>query len=288
MDELSVIMKARNFVRSFQNLKFPVSMDLYAEAIGAVLHNDSDLPDNESGHSLTIKGKWHIIVNKGHLEERQRFTICHEFGHIFLDLLNEHAGKSDPQRYTKRPKSEVLCDVFASEILLPSDHFKPLVNNASIGFDAVVALGKTFKASQTATGSRFAALNDMLCTFVLSEHGLVRYASRSPSLREMGAWVQIGYRVPPSSLAAQGAQLIQDGPCEVDPTEWFEDWTRGGTLYEESRYLPEWDRMLSLLWFEEDSLPAGGVAANKETEDGDPYCRELDGVLSWPDRTKKR
>lgn len=288
MDESTVILKARTFVRSFPDLTCPVSMELYVKDIDAGLRYETELPENESGHSLPIRGKWHIIVNKNHLEERQRFTICHELGHIYLDLSSEHTGKSDSQRYTNRPKNEVLCDVFASEILLPSDHFKPLVHAADLGFDSVVTLGKKFKASLTATGSRFAALNDMPCTFVLSEHGIVRYASRSPSLREMGTWVQIGYRVPPSSLAAQGAKLVQEGPCEVDPTEWFEDWTRGGTLYEESRYLPDWDRMLSLLWFEEDSLPAGGVAANKETEDGDPYCRELDGMLSWPDRMKKR
>ena len=288
MDESSVIMKARNFVRSFPHLMFPGSMELYVEAIGAVLHYETDIPHNESGHSLPIKGKWHIIVNKGHLEERQRFTICHELGHIYLDLPNEHAGMSDSQRYTKRPQSEVLCDIFAAEILLPADHFRPLVNDAEIGFDAVIALGKQFKASLTATGSRFSALNANPCTFVLSEHGIVRYATRSPSLREMGAWVQTGYRVPPSSLAAQGAQLVRDGPCEVDPTEWFEDWTRGGTLYEESRYLPEWDRMLSLLWLEEDSLSARGSTASEEAEDSDPYCRELDGTLPWPDRTKER
>jgi Zn-dependent peptidase ImmA (M78 family) len=281
-------MKARTFVRNFPNLTYPVPINLYIEAIGVGLHYETELPNNESGHSLPIKGKWHIVVNKEHLEERQRFTICHELGHIYLDLPNEHAGKGDLQRYTKRPTSEVLCDVFASEILLPSDQFKPLVNGAEMGFDAVIALGKTFKASLTATGSRFAALNDTPCTFILSEHGIVRYATRSPSLKEMRGWVQIGYRVPPSSLAAQGAQLIHDGPCTVDPTEWFEDWTRGGTLYEESWYLPEWDRMLSLLWFEEDYLPSKGGMANEEDEDSDPYCRELDGILPWPDRTKKR
>ena len=91
-----------------------------------------------------------------------------------------------------------------------------------------------------------------------------------------------------ATLAAQGAQLVQDGPCEVDAAEWFEDWTRGGTLYEESRYLPEWDRMLSFLWLEEDSRSARGSTASEEAEDSDPYCRELDGMLSWPDRTKKR
>lgn len=288
MDESTVIMRARTFVRSFRDLTYPVSMNLYVGTIGAGLQYATELSENESGHSLHIKGKWHIIVNQNHLEERQRFTICHELGHIYLDLSSEHTGKSDSQRYTKRPKNEVLCDVFASEILLPSDHFKPQINGADMGFESVVTLGKNFKASLTATGSRFVALNDTPCAFILSEHGIVRYATRSLSLREMGAWVQIGYRVPPSSPAAQGARLIQDGPCTVDPTEWFEDWTRGGTLYEESRYLSEWDRMLSLLWFEEDYLPLRAGTAIEEDEDIDPYCRELDGTLPWPDRTKKR
>lgn len=288
MDESSVIMKARTFVRSFDGLTWPVPMDLYVQTIGATLLYETDLPDHESGYSLPIKEKWHIVVNKRHLEERQRFTICHEIGHIYLDLPNEHAGTSDPQRYTKRPMSEVLCDVFASEILLPSDLFKPLVNEAEIAFHSVVTLGNDFKASLTATGSRFAVLNPTPCAFVLSENGIVRYASRSPSLKEMGAWVQIGYRVPPSSLAAQGVRLSQEGSCLVDPTEWFEDWDRGGTLYEEARYLSEWNRTLSLLWFEEEYLPSRGKEEAEADEESDPYCQGLDGTLPWPDRTKKR
>src|SRR5262245_9669107 len=63
VDEPSIIMKARTFVRTFGELKCPVPMDPYADAIGAGLQYSTDLPDNESGHSLHIKGQWCIIVN---------------------------------------------------------------------------------------------------------------------------------------------------------------------------------------------------------------------------------
>lgn len=288
MDEFTAVLKARAFVRSFRDLALPVAMEPYVEKVGATIRYDADLADDQSGYSLPIKGQWHIIVNARDVEERQRFTICHELGHLHLGLSSEHIGKSDLQLYTKRPKNEILCDVFASEILLPSDLFKPLVNEAEMGFQSVITLARDFEASWTATGSRFAALNQTPCVFVLAERGFVRYASQSLPLREMGAWVQLGAHVPPSSLAAQGERLSRHGPCSVDPAEWFEDWTRGGTLYEDARYLAEWKRTLSLLWFEESYLPSREEKETEGDEESDPYCKELDGNLPWPDRTRKR
>ena len=197
MDEFTAVLKARAFVRSFRDLALPVAMEPYVEKVGATIRYDADLADDQSGYSLPIKGQWHIIVNARDVEERQRFTICHELGHLHLGLSSEHIGKSDLQLYTKRPKNEILCDVFASEILLPSDLFKPLVNEAEMGFQSVTTLARDFEASWTATGSRFAALNQTPCVFVLAERGFVRYASQSLPLREMGAWVQLGALVPP-------------------------------------------------------------------------------------------
>lgn len=139
-----------------------------------------------------------------------------------------------------------------------------------------------FAASLTATGSRFAFLNKAFCAFVLAERGFIRYASRSPFLKEIKAWIPIGYKVPPSSLAAQGRNLSSTEQRAVDPTEWFEDWARGGTLFEEAQYLSQWDQTLSLLWFEEDRLPSGSNSEWEHDEDSDPYCSELSGDLPWP------
>lgn len=286
MDEISIILKARGFVRSNEILSYPICVESYVHKIKANLHYETNFQKGESGYSVPINGKWHIVINENEILERKRFTICHEIAHIHLGLPTEHEGKSDIQRYIKRPQNEILCDVFAAELLLPSDLFKPLVAESEMGFDSILNLAVDFQASITATGSRFATVNPWACAFVLVEGGLIRYAARSLSLKEMKAWVPIGSRVPPSSLAARGRELSNEGPQIVDPTEWFEDWNRGGVLLEETRYFTEWNRTLSLLWFEDEE----GFAVQSEgfEEDNDPICRELDGNLPWPGKKRRR
>jgi hypothetical protein len=281
MDEADVILAARRFVRSVESLSVPVPLDAYARKAEAKLCY-ADLPSGQSGYSGKIGGKWTIVINSNERLERQRFTVCHEIAHIHLSLPTNHEGQSDSGLYTKRPQNEVFCDIFAAEVLLPSDLFRPRVDEAEIGFSSVDRLADEFGASLTATGSRFAFLNRAFCAFVLAERGFVRYASRSPSLKEIKAWIPNGYKVPPSSLAARGRDLLSTEQHTVDPTEWFEDWDRSGTLFEEARYLSQWDQTLSLLWFEEDHLLTRGENEEVLDEDADPYCKELDGSLPWP------
>ena len=201
-----------------------------------------------------------------------------------LKLPSEHSDTSELD-YAKRPLNEVLCDVFAAELLLPYNHFKPLVDSCDIGFADLDQLAATFQASVTSTGSRFAAATDLPCAFVLSQSGIVRYASRSKALREAGAWISIG-SVPPSSSAraarAQRGQQIS----QISADLWFSDWKRGGTLIEESRFLPKWDQRLTLIWFDDDEVPDPGFATDDDGEE--PLLKELDGVLPWPGKSRRR
>lgn len=285
MDEASVILAARRFMRSVNDISIPIPLEAFAEKVGAKLHS-VNLPNGQSGYSGIINGKLKIVVNSNERLERQRFTVCHEIAHIHLRLPTNHEGKSDSDIYTKRPKNEVFCDLFAAESLLPSDFFKPLVDEAEISFSSLDRLAGAFGASLTATGSRFASLNQALCGFVLAEGGFVRFSSRSLPLREINGWIPYGFKVPPGSLAAQGKGLSPNERRPVDPTEWFDDWDRGGTLFEEARYLHQWNQTLSLLWFEDEQLSS---KADKDSEeDTDAVCKELDGILPWPDRTKRR
>src|SRR5439155_23935319 len=102
-------------------------------------------------------------------------TICHEVGHFVLGIKSDHTM---PSWSYKKPIGEIYCVVFAAELLLPHQLFKPVAENAAISFDSLDTLGRQFLASVTATGSRFAALLSDPCAFVLSEQGKVRYASR--------------------------------------------------------------------------------------------------------------
>ena len=144
--------------------------------------------DDEPGYSFESNGKHFICVNDKDSEERRRFTACHEIAHIVLGLPSDHSSMTW-WSYARRPKNEVLCDVFAAELLLPKQLFEPLVRDEQIGFTAIDELAGRFMASTTATGSRYATVMDAPCAFVLSEKGVVRYASRSNSLRDAGGWI---------------------------------------------------------------------------------------------------
>lgn len=90
--------------------------------------------------------------------------------------------------------------------------------------------------------------------------------------------------IPPGSVAQQllDGQMM-DGPAEVEGSLWLEKRRRSGSvLLEEARLLDRWDQVLSLLWFE-----PGGESGDTE-EDDEEALEELDGILPWPSKKRRR
>jgi Zn-dependent peptidase ImmA (M78 family) len=287
MDEFSAVLKAREFVAQAGPTMIPVPVDAYVKQAQAVLRPQTDLGPDEPGWSFNSNGKRYICVNANDRPERQRFTVCHELAHIVLGLPSQHQGLPW-WSYAKRPLAEIWCDVFAAELLLPYKLFKPLAEQEQTSLAAIDGLAARFVASNTATGSRFAALVSVPCAFVLSEQGKVRYASRSTDLREASAWITPRVELPEGSFSAKvRAGEECDGPEQVDADIWFSDWERGGVLLEEARHLPQWDQTLTLLWFEDEQVPPP-KAEIREDDDESGLLEELDGNLRWPSKRRRR
>jgi Zn-dependent peptidase ImmA (M78 family) len=285
MDEFAAVLKARAFVRSVDSSAIPVSVESYAAAIGARIKYEPNMQPGEGGCSTVFNGKLIIAVNARDLPQRQRFTICHEIAHTVLGLPSEHGVAS--WSYSRRPQNEVLCDVFAAELLLPVSKFKPMVDEEEPGFAAIERLAGLFDASLTSTASRFATVSNLPCAYVLSESGKVKYCARSRAFREMNAWVALGISLPAESMAAQlrnGATV--QAPEELNADSWLNDWTNGGMLVEDSRFLSSWDQTLSLIWFEDEDIRTGGPD-HRLTYEHDGLA-ELDGVLPWPGKSRRR
>jgi Zn-dependent peptidase ImmA (M78 family) len=286
MDELSVVLKARELITKVGPSAIPVPIEPYLEQLGAVLRIDYDLGANEAGYTVEIKGKHHIRVNGKDSEERQRFTACHEAAHIALGLPSEHV-ELPWWSYAKRSPNEIACDVFAAELLLPYKLFKPLVDKSDISLAAVDGLAKDFAASTMAAGSRFATFVGAPCAFVLSEQGKVRYASRSRALRDANAWVQPRIALPKGSVSERlRAGGACDGPEETDADIWFSNWERGGVLLEDARHLAPWDQTIALIWFQDEEVPAPERDRHRREEESG--LAELDGVLPWPGKKRRK
>jgi hypothetical protein len=260
--------------------------ELKGVADNIVIRFDDTLDADEAGHTVPIAGKQCIVVNANDRTERQRFTACHEIAHITLGVATEHGDREGA--FPGRSPNEILCDVFAAELLLPSHLARPIVEESDLEFAAVQNLAKTFGASLSAAGSRFAALCDRPCAFVLVQNGVVRYASRSQSLQARRAFVRPRQTVPTHSMVARllRAEAI-DGPIEVSADEWFDDWRAGGMVLEDARLAARWNHALALLWLDDDAGSADGEDGGDDVG-GESLLRPLDGVLPWPGRRGRR
>lgn len=291
MDEFTATLKAREFVAKVAPSAIPVLMQDYVDHIGATLKVLHDLDDDEDGFSaMKPNGKFCICVNGNQNKERQRFTICHELAHIILGLPSEH-GSGPSWSYAARSPNEIICDVFAAELLLPHRQFKPLVDAAECSLAAVNVLASEFEASLLATGSRFATMMGIPCAFVLAEQGKVRFSSRSAKMREAHGWIPPRIDLPEGSLARRFRDgEAGSGPEEADPELWFKDWARGGVLYEDARHLSAYDQTIALLWFEDDDVPPPHRERGecRECEAEEHGFAELDGELPWPGAKKRR
>lgn len=282
MDEGDVQQRARAFVASVDVSNIREDLGAYVKAANAKVIKE-ELGPGESGTTFTSpKGKHIITVNSLEPEERQRFTICHEVAHIILGLPSSHADVP-AWSYAKRDPNEVSCDMFAAELLMPYQLWLAKVPKGDPSFEAIEHMATDFGTSFPAAASRYASLARIPCACVTMERGLVRHAARSTALRKAGAWIPPRTPIPPTSVARRlrDAEKAGTDTDYIAQDVWFQDWERGLELTEMARHLPNYDTTLSLLWFEEEDLPAVEIDRFGARIVDDGGLAELTGELSW-------
>lgn len=289
MDEADVQQKARAFVASVDTSNIQNDLSAYVQKANAKLKKE-ELNDGESGFTVTRSNGQHIItVNSLEIEQRQRFTVCHEIAHIILGLPSQH-DELPSWSYAKRDINEVKCDTFAAELLMPYKMFKDKIPKDEPSIDVIEYLAAEFKTSFPATASRYATLIDMPCAFVTMERGHVRYAARSTALRRARARIPSKSVIPAGSLAHR---LRSEGKGHIETEEvaqdiWFEEWEQGLDLWEMSRHYPRFDTTVSLLWFSEEDLPEIEIDRFGARVIDEGGLIELTGELPWPGNKKRR
>lgn len=292
--ELTAIAEAWEFQREAGISEVPVSIDKYLQAANAQKNVRCDLKEDEAGQVIQFGDRTIIIVNGHHSPERQRFTILHELAHIRLKLPSQHqraTSVNDLLGYSRRPREEILCDVFASECLLPKQYFRPDVLKRPCNFQSVQQLAERYEASLTATGSRYATYSDEACGWVLADQQRIRFVACSASLRAAGFFVRTGIEVPKASVL--GRLVRGEGavrplvPEIVDAHVWVNGACRGIDEFEETALLQSsLNQGLSLLVAE----PIGDEyeTPHHASDEADELLRELDGHLTFPDRRRRR
>lgn len=131
----------------------PVNVRALASLRGAVVEEvDQEVwgwigPD---GERLVIR------VRSTDIEARRRFTVCHEVCHTFFPDFAEsprERAELEVERFDERDPIEYICDVGASELLLPRVTFDLLLPDR-FAIDHILRLADHFRASIEASARR--------------------------------------------------------------------------------------------------------------------------------------
>lgn len=290
IDELAIRTAAHQFMAGLDLSTIAQDLSVYTKKVKAKLGTE-EMGEGQSGYTLTRRdGSSVIIVNELERRERQRFSTCHEVGHIVLGLKSDHR-ETPAWSYSKRDENEIACDIFAAELLMPFEDFKRDVDREEPSFELVERLRAKYVVSFSACASRVAAVTQYPCAFVTMSSSVIRHASRSMALRQLNAWIAPKSPIPPGSVARRlvEGQEFSGEDAAVSQDVWFQDWPKGYDLIELAKHYPSYDETFSLVWFEQDSGPDEPVKnfAGVPVAEDDGGLKELDGVLSFSKRVRR-
>jgi hypothetical protein len=195
-----------------------------------------------------------IVIRKSIREAgRKSFTLAHEIGHFLLpghDQAELACTKSDIGNWGDASQAiEREADEFAAELLMPSPLVQRIIGSAAPSLELIQKVAQRFQTSLSAAAWRYCDLAKEQCAIVWSREGRIDWSKRSEtfpfSLRK-GTPLQEG------TFACKGfAGLpIPKQPQEVSATSW--ESARGlandSKLWEQSKALPTYDSVISLLW----------------------------------------
>ncbi len=236
---------AAEVARAYQ-LKFPVDLEKIAREEGIELA-PGDYPPNFHGRleyqqDLGVFILFHPIARKGLTEGRIRFSICHEFGHYFIEehrdlIVSGQVHNSVESFKPTKNRIEKEADRFASALLIPEDAFyKFRKNREELALIDLLKLAEIANASIQAAIFRYTQLADEACVAVVTKGGKILRSFSSGLADEMG-FGGLGMEMAPERCTAY--DCLQSEPLKVfekssDTSRWFSERRFGGTLWEES------------------------------------------------------
>lgn len=162
-----------------------IDLEIIAADLGAIVRYAS-LEGSEA--RIVGNGERAIItVASGGLRQRQRFSIAHEIGH----WVERHGrggflcGKDDISPQNDQAKStEAQANAFASQLVLPSYLFNPMVAGLPVTLDTAEKIGKEFQTSLTATAIKLVRSADRPALVVCHSQEKREWFVRGPSVPE--------------------------------------------------------------------------------------------------------
>ena len=182
---------------------------------------------------------------------RKQFTLAHEIGHFLLperDATERVCTNWDIGNWgDASQQAEREADAFAAEILMPTTVTRPMVDSAKPSLQAIEKIAKRFGTSFSAAAWRYCDLTKHACAIVWSTQDKIEWSMRSEAFTytlRRGAPVTDGtlaFRIFHGAAVPKQPQLV---PANL----WISGLAEDDRIYEQSKVLPSYNSVISLLW----------------------------------------
>jgi Zn-dependent peptidase ImmA (M78 family) len=153
----------------------PFLAEEYARLMGIKKITKTELGD-VGGVLLRFYDGPEIRLNQDDLRVRQSFSLAHEIGHLLYSelKLERYIRTIEYRSYyiqdcekTRVKEKEHLCDVAATELLMPELIFKRHLSNFKLSMYSIERMAEIFKVSVQTTAIRVAELSTEPCIILL-------------------------------------------------------------------------------------------------------------------------
>src|ERR1051326_9471780 len=114
------------------------------------------------------KTSFTIEYNPFQKESRINFSIAHEIGHTLFSDCHEQIRNREEDRAPDVWELEFLCDIAASEILLPYAQFSEEANSVPLNLHSLLEISNKYKASLESVFLRFCEVIDKPCAMLVA------------------------------------------------------------------------------------------------------------------------
>lgn len=203
---------ARNEIADARNYGLsgpPFDPRILASVMGIQHEESKQLIRSEDAELQPIaKNNRNLIIkyNPDKPKTRQNFSIAHEIAHtLFPEYRDQYKAHHKIGKFNPDSEVEFLCDLGASEIIMPAPEFNRDVEKMGISLKSLERLSKRYNASLEATAIRMITTNFDSCALMVlgyshkpSELRQIKNAKNQPNLFSDCPWLP-----PPMKLRVQ-------------------------------------------------------------------------------------
>ncbi len=119
----------------------------------------------------TADGRVIIRYNPNRPRTRQNFSIAHEISHtLFPGYKDQYKARHKSGRFDPSSEVEFLCDMGASEIVLPAPDFDLTLNRTGISLESLEELSTLYEASREASAIRMITTDRYPCAIMVLDY----------------------------------------------------------------------------------------------------------------------